>query len=96
MNLKKAPQQATSHHFRIAPGPCSCSGFRGDLRTFRNMGAIKPALVLHYMQHYSLSKISLSDTDTVWLRDPTGTAPCRMHPGILTCTAMMASLYVSC
>ena len=36
------------------------------------MGAIKPALVLHYMQHYSLSKISLSDTDTVWLRNPQG------------------------
>ena len=36
------------------------------------MGAIKPALVLHYMQQYGLSKISLSDTDTVWLRDPKG------------------------
>ena len=36
------------------------------------MGAIKPALVLHYMQHYSLSSVSLSDTDTVWLRDPKG------------------------
>jgi len=49
-----------------------CSGFRGDLKTFRKMGAIKPALVLHYMQQYGLSTISLSDTDTVWLRDPTG------------------------
>ena len=36
------------------------------------MGAIKPALVLHYMQQYSLSSVSLSDTDTVWLRDPRG------------------------
>ena len=36
------------------------------------MGAIKPALVLHYMQQYSLSSVSLSDTDTVWLRDPKG------------------------
>ena len=36
------------------------------------MGAIKPALVLHYLQQYSLSSVSLSDTDTVWLRDPKG------------------------
>jgi hypothetical protein len=49
-----------------------CSGFRSDLETFRKMGAIKPELVLRYMQQYSLPTISLSDTDTVWLRNPKG------------------------
>lgn len=43
------------------------------------MGAIKPELVLRYMQQYNLMTISLSDTDTVWLRDPKGECHPRWH-----------------
>lgn len=67
------------HHSTV----CSCSGFRGELQTFRKMGAIKPALVLHYMQQCGLSKISLSDTDTVWLRNPQGKASSKLPLGLL-------------
>ena len=56
-----------------------CSGFRSELETFRKMGAIKPELVLRYMQQYRIMTISLSDTDTVWLRDPKGGSHSRCH-----------------
>ena len=52
------------------------------------MGAIKPALVLHYMQQYSLSSVALSDTDTVWLRDPRGAISVpRASPPVATAAA---------
>ncbi len=82
-SLCKPPQQS-----------CFRSGFRGELQTFRKMGAIKPALVLHYMQHYSLSKISLSDTDTVWLRNPQGKRSHQSYPPLLS--YMRTALHIFC
>ncbi len=42
------------------------------MKVFRKMGAIKPAIVLQFFERFNLSTIVLSDTDTVWLRDPVG------------------------
>lgn len=45
------------------------------MTTFRKMGAMKPAIVLRFLERFQLSTIVLSDTDTVWLRDPQGANP---------------------
>jgi hypothetical protein len=49
-----------------------CRNFRENMTIFRQMGAIKPAIVLWLFERYALSTVVLSDTDTVWLRDPAG------------------------
>jgi hypothetical protein len=42
------------------------------METFRKMGAMKPAIVLRFFEQFYLTTVVLSDTDTVWLRDPSG------------------------
>lgn len=42
------------------------------METFRKMGAMKPAIVLRFFEQFNLTTVVLSDTDTVWLRDPSG------------------------
>ena len=44
--------------------------FRDSESKFRQMGALKPKMVLRIFEQLGFQTIVLADTDTVWLRDP--------------------------
>ena len=46
--------------------------FRGNTSRFRTMGSMKPKMVLRMLEEFKFETVVLSDTDVVWLRDPTG------------------------
>jgi Nucleotide-diphospho-sugar transferase len=48
---------------------------RNDGTKFRQLATQKPRIVKRLFKNYGFETIILSDTDTVWLRDPTG---CRL------------------
>jgi Nucleotide-diphospho-sugar transferase len=45
---------------------------RNNGTKFRQLATQKPRIVNRLFQTYGFETIILSDTDTVWLRDPTG------------------------
>ena len=47
--------------------------FRDSESKFRQMGALKPKMVLRLFEQLGFQTIVLADTDTVWLRDPAST-----------------------
>jgi len=46
--------------------------FRGNTSRFRTMGSLKPKMVLRMLEEFQFQTVVLSDTDVVWLRDPSG------------------------
>ena len=46
--------------------------FRGNKSSFRLMGSLKPKMVLRLLEEFRFQTVVLTDTDVVWLRDPTG------------------------
>lgn len=44
--------------------------FRKDFHAFRKMGSQKPKLVRRFLLERRWAAVVLSDTDTVWLRNP--------------------------
>ena len=48
----------------------ACRDFRKDFHAFRKMGSQKPKLVHRFLTERRWAAVVLSDTDTVWLRDP--------------------------
>ena len=65
--------------------------FRGNTSRFRTMGSMKPKMVLRMLVEFKFQTVVLSDTDVVWLRDPTGGTlnpeptpnPCTLNDGML-------------
>lgn len=47
------------------------SDFCGNEMALRQMGAVKARFVLGLLQQYQVDTIVVSDTDVVWIRDPT-------------------------
>ena len=47
-----------------------CRNFRDSESKFRQMGALKPKMVLRLFEQLGFQTLVLADTDTVWLRDP--------------------------
>lgn len=52
------------HHF-------NGSDFRGNAAAFRTMGAVKARFVLNLLENFKIQTVVVSDTDVVWVRDPT-------------------------
>ncbi|KAI3438688.1 hypothetical protein D9Q98_001108 [Chlorella vulgaris] len=67
-------EQCLSHSLpctKVSFGEGSNTNFRGDFAAFRLMGAVKVRFVLELLeQHPTLPLVVVSDTDTVWLREP--------------------------
>lgn len=56
---------------RIDLGGVDANNFRGDFHAFRAMGAVKVEFVAKLLeQHPKLPLVMVTDTDTVWLREP--------------------------
>ena len=58
----------------------ACRNMRNDGTKFRLLATQKPRIVKRLFENYGFKTIILSDTDTVWLRDPTGWRPLRNKP----------------
>jgi Nucleotide-diphospho-sugar transferase len=46
--------------------------FRWDPKAFLRMGSLKPKIVLDFFEEQRWNMVVLSDTDVVWVRDPSG------------------------
>jgi Nucleotide-diphospho-sugar transferase len=68
---------------------------RNDGTKFRLLATQKPRIVKRLFENYGFNTIILSDTDTVWLRDPTGRRPFR-NKVVLTCLLLGDGLLTCC
>lgn len=57
-------------HALLAEGGLSSQFFRANLTVFRSMGVLKVSLVTALLEGYKVQTLVVSDTDTVWMRDP--------------------------
>eukprot|EP00850_Spirogloea_muscicola_P000330 SM000001S04732 [mRNA] locus=s1:1888699:1891984:+ [translate_table: standard] len=63
---------------KIHSSAASSANFRADAVQFKNMGAMKTAFVLGLLEHRF--DVLMSDTDTVWLRNPAEVLDVRSGP----------------